>query len=168
MPSSGVGASPHLVGELLASEAGVKFLHVPYRGAGPALVALIGEQVDFSIADASAIPQLAAGRLRALAVTAAQRSVLLPDVPTVAEASGLAIDESSGIALLAPAGTPLAVVGTLFEAMRKVAGSDGMATRMAAQGLNIALAPGPRLGASMSAMRGRYGPLIRRLGIELE
>ena len=166
--SSGIGASPHLVGEILASEAGVKFLHVPYKGAGPAAVGLMGGEVDFSISDASAIPHLASGRLRALAVTTKQRSALAPDVPGVAEATGLALDESAGIALLAPAGTPAATANALSDAIAKVASQSGVVKRLALQGMEASFTPARELGALMQSQHRRYGPLIQRLGIKLE
>lgn len=166
--SSGAGASPHLVGELLASKAGVKFLHVPYKGVGPATIAVMGEEVDFAIADASAIPHLASGRLRALAVTTAKRSALVPEVPSVAEAIGLEMDEASGIALLAPAGTPPAVTGVLFEAMAKVARQHSVAKRLATQGMEVAVAPGAQLAESLAVLHARYSTLVSRLAVKLE
>ena len=166
--SSGIGASPHLVGEILANEAGVKFLHVPYKGAGPAAVGLMGGEVDFSISDASAIPHLASGRLRALAVTTARRSALAPDVPSVAEAIGLALDESAGIALFVPAGTPPAAVDVLANAIAKVASQENVVKRLAVQGMEVSVAPGGQLGALMESLQRRYGPLVQRLGIKLE
>ena len=166
--SSGIGASPHLVGEILASEAGVKFLHVPYKGAGPAAVGLMGGEVDFSISDASAIPHLASGRLRALAVTTRQRSALAPNVPSIAEAAGLALDESAGIALLAPAGTPTAIANVLSDAIAKVASQPGVIKRLALQGMEVSFTPARELGALMQSQHRRYGPLIQRLGIKLE
>ncbi len=166
--SSGVGASPNLVGEILASEAGVQFLHVPYKGAGPATVGVIGGEVDFSIADASAIPHLASGKLRALAVTTARRSALAPDVPSVVEAVGLKLDESAGIGLLAPAGTPAAAIDALSDAVARILGQEAVAKRFAAQGMEVAPAPAAQLGASMNSLHQRYGALIKRLGIKLD
>jgi tripartite-type tricarboxylate transporter receptor subunit TctC len=166
--SSGAGASPHLVGEILASEAGVKFLHVPYKGAGPATLGLLGGEIDFAVSDASAIPHMASGKLRALAVTTARRSALIPDVPSVAEAAGLKLDESAGIALLAPAGTPATITEALYDAIVKVSGQDGFARRLALQGMEAAVAPGPQLGAQMDSIQRRYSPLVQRLGIKLD
>lgn len=166
--SSGMGASPHLVAEILASRAGLKFLHVPYKGVGPATIGLMGGDVDFSIADASAIPHLASGKLRALAVTTAKRSALVAEVPSVSEASGLTMDEATGIALLAPAGTPSAVLAETFTAMAKVASQDSVAKRLGLQGMEVVVAPGAQLGASMHALQAQYAPLIQRLGITLE
>ncbi len=83
--SSGSGAAPHLAAEMLASLTGTRFVHVPFKGTAPALVALLGAQVDFQIADVAAIPHVRAGKLRALAVTTARRSALVTEIPTVAE-----------------------------------------------------------------------------------
>src|SRR5256884_5929176 len=78
--SSGTGAAPHLAAEMLASMTGPKFVHVPFKGTAPALAALLGGQVDFQIADVAAIPHMRAGKLRALAVTTARPSALVPGV----------------------------------------------------------------------------------------
>ncbi|HWP12683.1 MAG TPA: tripartite tricarboxylate transporter substrate binding protein [Ramlibacter sp.] len=166
--SSGTGASAHLVGEILASEAGANFLHVPYKGAGPATIALIGGEIDFAVSDASAIPHLASGRLRALAVTTARRSALAPGVPSVVEATGLNLDESAGIGILAAAGTPPAAVEALNAAIAKVASHEQFAKRLSSQGMEVAVAPAAQLGASIDAIHRRYVPLVQRLGIKLE
>jgi tripartite-type tricarboxylate transporter receptor subunit TctC len=128
----------------------------------------MGGEVDFSTSDASAIPHLASGRLRALAVTTARRSALAPDVPSVAEAIGLALDESAGIALFVPAGTPPAAVEVLANAIAKVTSQENVVKRLAVQGMEVSVAPGGQLGALMESLQRRYGPLVQRLGIKLE
>lgn len=166
--SSGTGASPHLVGELLAQQAGVRFLHVPYKGAAPANLAVLTGETDFAISDASAIPQVQAGRLRALAVTTARRSALLPDVPTVAEAVAMPLDESTGIALLAPAGTPEGTIAALQDVIAQLAAQPATKQRLAAQGMEVAFAPAAPMNQSLRSIHQRYESLIRRLGIRLE
>jgi tripartite-type tricarboxylate transporter receptor subunit TctC len=112
--SSGNGTGPHLAGEMFKSAAGVNIVHVPYKGAGPAMVDVIAGQVqmNFQIAP-GALSQIQAGKVRALAVTSSQRSRLAPDLPTVAE-SGYAGYEAIGWnGLVAPANTPKAIVAKL-------------------------------------------------------
>ncbi len=110
MASSGNGTSIHLAGELFKSMTGTFMLHIPYRGSGPALIDLIGGNMDLMFDNLpSALPHIKSGKLKALAVTSATRSAALPDVPTIAEAGGPALkgyDASSWFGLLAPAGTP--------------------------------------------------------------
>ena len=113
MASAGVGSAGHLVGELFKMMAGVDFVHVPYRGAGPALADLLGGQVMISFAGiAGSIEYIRSGKLRALAVTTATRSQALPDVPTVSEfVPGFEAGDWLGVG--APKNTPPAIVGKL-------------------------------------------------------
>jgi tripartite-type tricarboxylate transporter receptor subunit TctC len=117
--SSGNGTSAHLAAALLASEAKVSMLHVPYKGAGPALTDLLSGQVECMFLDTnSAIPQIRAGKLRALAAAPRRRIALLPDVPTVAEQGYPNFDVHGWYGLLARAGTPEPMVNLLHNAVR--------------------------------------------------
>jgi tripartite-type tricarboxylate transporter receptor subunit TctC len=121
--SAGSGGGTHLAGELFNMQAGTKLLHVPYKGSAPAMSDLLGGQVQFMFSDApTALPQIRAGKVRAIAVASARRSALLPEVPTVAESglTGLAGYEAySWAAFLAPAGTPPALVQRLSDDIGK-------------------------------------------------
>ncbi len=115
--SAGNGGGTHLAGELFNMQAGTKLLHVPYKGSAPAMTDLLGGQVQFMFSDApTALPQIKAGKVRAIAVASARRSALLPDVPTVAE-SGIAglsgYEAYSWAAFLVPTGTPKDIVQRL-------------------------------------------------------
>jgi tripartite-type tricarboxylate transporter receptor subunit TctC len=118
--SSGYGAAAHLAGELFKSEAKVDIVHVPYRGAAPALQDVIGghDQMMFATA-ASVIGHIKAGRVRALAVTTLKRTAILPDLPTMDEAGLEGFEASTWHGLVAPAGTPAAVIATLHDAALK-------------------------------------------------
>ena len=117
--SSGNGTSAHLAAALLASEAKVSMLHVPYKGAGPALTDLLSGQVEcMSLDTNSALPQIRAGKLRALAAAPRRRIALLPDVPTVAEQGYPNFDVHGWYGLLARAGTPEPMVNLLHNAVR--------------------------------------------------
>jgi tripartite-type tricarboxylate transporter receptor subunit TctC len=112
--SAGPGTSNHLAGELLASRAKIHLLHVPYKGSAPALTDVVGGQVPlmFDLITTS-LPMLAAGKVKALAVTSRTRSALLPDVPTVAESGVPDYEVSAWFGIFAPAGTPESVVSRL-------------------------------------------------------
>ncbi len=116
--STGIGSPPHLAQELLDVSAGVKFLHVPYRGAAPALTDLLGGQVQVLAADLPVlIAQIQAGTLVPIGAAADKRDAILPDVPTLAEQGYPNTDASNWYALLAPAKTPPAVIAKLNKAV---------------------------------------------------
>ena len=125
--SSGSGTSIHLSGELFKVMAGVQMTHVPYKGSAPALQDLLGGQVQLMFDNLPpSLPQIKAGKLRALAVTSATRAPALPDVPTVAEAGLPGFEASSWFGVLAPAGTPPAIVAKLHGALMTVMKDPGV------------------------------------------
>ncbi|CAD5373246.1 Tripartite tricarboxylate transporter substrate binding protein [Rubrivivax sp. A210] len=138
MASSGNGTSIHLAGELFKSLTGTFMLHLPYRGSGPALIDLMAGNVDLMFDNLpSALPHIKSGRLDALAVTSAQRSAALPDLPTVAEVGGQALagyEASSWFGLLAPAGTPAEIVARVQQETAKALGTAAIKERLQAQG----------------------------------
>lgn len=136
MASSGNGTSIHLAGELFKTQTGTFMVHFPYRGSGPALMDLIGGNMDLMFDNLpSALPHIKAGKLKALAVTSAQRSAALPDVPTVEEAGPLkGFEASSWFGLLAPAGTPADVVARLQQETARALASPALKERLLAQG----------------------------------
>ena len=136
MASSGNGTSIHLSGELFKSMTGTFMLHFPYRGSGPALLDLIGGTMDLMFDNLpSALPQIKAGKLTALAVTSAQRSAALPDVPTVAEAGPVkGFEASSWFGLLAPTGTPPEIIDRIQQETAKALGTPALKERLLAQG----------------------------------
>lgn len=136
--SSGAGTSLHLAAELFRLDAGVQITHVPYRGGGQAMNDLLGGQVDmmFNVLP-SALPQIKAGTLHALAVTGTERSPALPDVPTMMEAGVPGYTAVTWNGLLAPAGTPPAIIKKLNEALNKVLASADMKKRFADMGQDV-------------------------------
>lgn len=136
--SSGNGTSIHLAAELYKSMTGTFMLHLPYRGSGPALIDLLAGNTDLMFDNLpSALPHIKSGRLKALAVTSAQRSAALPDLPTVAEAGGPALkgyEASSWFGLLAPAGTPADIVSRLAVEVAKALTTPALKERLQAQG----------------------------------
>lgn len=139
--SSGSGSSIHLSGELFKMQAHLNMLHVPYRGSAPAVTDLLGGQVQSMFDNTpSALPHVQAGRLRAIAITSAQRSPLLPDVPTIAESGFPGFDVQSWFSLAAPAGTPRPVVERLNAALNKALAAPDVRQRL--QDLAATPAPG--------------------------
>jgi len=140
MASSGNGTSIHLSGELFKALTGTYMVHFPYRGSGPALMDLMGGSMDLMFDNLpSSLPQIKAGKLKALAVTSAQRSAAMPDLPTIAEAappgSGLKnYEATSWFGLLAPAGTPPDVVNRLQQESAKALSAPVLKERLLAQG----------------------------------
>jgi tripartite-type tricarboxylate transporter receptor subunit TctC len=131
--SAGVGTTFHLCAEMFKDSTGTFILHVPYRGGGPALQDTLGGQVDMSFPTlAAALPHVKAGTLRALAVTDTKRSPLLPDVPTLQEAGVKDAQFTQWLALLAPAGTPPAVVERLNVALRNALNTKEVQEKFAA------------------------------------
>ncbi len=138
MASSGNGTSIHLAGELYKSMTGTFMLHIPYRGSGPALIDLIGGSMDLMFDNLpSAMPQIKAGKLKALAVTSSKRSDAMPELPTVEESGGPQLkgyDASSWFGLVAPAGTPADIVTRLQQEIAKALATPALKERLLAQG----------------------------------
>jgi tripartite-type tricarboxylate transporter receptor subunit TctC len=136
MASSGNGTSIHLAGELFKSMSGTYMVHFPYRGSGPAIIDMVGGTMDVMFDNLPAsLPQIKAGKLKALAVTSRQRSAVLPDVPTIEEAAGLkGYEATSWFGLLAPAGTPPEIVNRIQQEVAKSLSTPAIKERMLAQG----------------------------------
>ena len=141
--SPGNGTSIHLAGDLFEKAAGIKLSHIPYKGSNPALMDALAGNVDLLVSSLpSAMGQIKAGKLRPLAVTSAQRSSSLPDVPTVAQSGFKDFDVSTWYGLFAPAGTPAAVVTVLNAEVNKLLGTAEMKDAIHAQGAEpLALTP---------------------------
>ena len=138
MASSGNGTSIHMAGELFKAMTGSYMVHFPYRGSGPALMDMVGGNMDVMFDNLpSAMQQIKAGKLTALAVTSAERSPALPDVPTVEQAGGPALkgfEASSWFGLLAPAGTPPDIVNAIQREVAKAIASPAVKEKLLAQG----------------------------------
>lgn len=136
MASSGNGTSIHLSGELFKTMTGTFMVHFPYRGSGPALLDLIGGNMDLMFDNLpSAMPQIKAGKLKALAVTSAERSAAVAELPTIAEAGPVkGFEASSWFGLLAPAGTPADIVNRLQQETAKALGAPALKERLLSQG----------------------------------
>lgn len=164
----GAGSLAHLAAELFARSAGITLTHVPYRGVAPALTDVLRGEVTMMVAQLStAKPLIESGQLRALAVASPGRSAVLPDVPTLAEATGVAgLEAVSWYALMAPARTPPAIVARLNEAVSAAMKAPEVAAAMAAQGaLPVGNSPA-ELSAVIAADTARWGKVVRDAGIQ--
>jgi tripartite-type tricarboxylate transporter receptor subunit TctC len=136
--SPGLGTSPHMTMELFKLKAGIDMPQVLFKGSGPVFISLISGEVSATFSTAlSALPHVKSGKIRALAVTTAKRVQILPDVPTISESALPGFDTSQWFGILAPAGTPRAIVNRLYEAISRGASSPEVKDRLAAQGVDV-------------------------------
>ncbi len=165
--SSGNGAPSHLAGEMFKSAAGVKMVHVPYKGAGLAVNGLIAGEIQVMFAPiVSALPQVRAGRLRALAVTSAVRTAAAPELPTLAESGLAGFDISSWFGVFAPANTPLPVIDRLYRETAKALQSADVRERFAKEGAEpVGSSPADFTGY-VRAEFAKYTRIVRDSGIK--
>ena len=165
MASPGNGTVGHLAAEMFAQRAGLKWNHIPYKGAAPALNDVIAGQVDFNFATpAGALTLIRSGKLRALAVTSAERLSALPDVPTVAESGFKGFVAEDWKAVVAPVGTPAQAVKAMNEAVNAALVKGEVRARLALEG-NQPLGGTPeQLGAFIKAEHARWAQAVRQSG----
>ncbi len=167
--SSGNGSSQHLFCALFASMAGIKLNHVPYKGSGQATTDLLAGRVPISCPGVNnVLAHIRQGRLRALAVTSARRAADLPDVPTLAEAGLPGYAATLWLGILAPKGTPAAIIEKLSDGLGKVLARGDVKQSLAAIGTEIDVKPGAELGRLMRAERERWGRLIAESGARID
>lgn len=169
MASAGNGTVGHLAGELFAHRAGVKIVHVPYKGAAPAATDLMGGQVDFYFATPqAAIPLIKGNRLRALAVTSLKRVPVLPEVPTIDESGWRGFETSDWKALVAPAGTPPDVIQRINAAVDKALSQPDTMSKLLAEGSVPLGGPPEKLAQFIRSERARWGEAVRQSGAKVE
>jgi len=168
--SSGTGSSLHLAGELFKRMARVDLVHVPYKGAAPAMTDLMSGQVDMSFAPvANVVPLARAGKLRLLGLTGEKRSAFAPDTPTIAESGLPGFDVWTSYSMMVRAGTPEAVVARLHAELTRIAKTGEMRGQLAGIGID------PETSASPAAARAqrereleKWGKLVREIGLKAE
>ncbi len=167
--SPGNGTVSHLAGELLQRAAGVKLTHVPYKGASQALTDTLGGQVQSLISSVpSALSQIKGGRLRAIAVTSAKRARELPEVPTIAESGYKGFEASTWYGLLAPAGTPAAIIARLNAEVNRVLKTPEVRERLTAEG-GEPLGGSPEQFASfLKTEHAKWGRVVKESGARAE
>ena len=167
--TSGNGGAGHLGGELIKSATGIDMVHVPYRGSAPAIADVVAGQVPVSIADVPlAAPHVRSGALRPIALAAAGRSAVLPDLPTFAELGIATVDFSVWVGFLAPAGTPRAIVDKLNREIVAIVREPAMKTRLLELGFEVVASSPAEFEHRMKADHDRFGAVVRNAGIKLE
>ncbi|MGH6625915.1 MAG: Bug family tripartite tricarboxylate transporter substrate binding protein [Burkholderiaceae bacterium] len=164
--SPGNGSSPHLAGEMFKDMANVFAVHVPYRGAAPAMQDLLGGQVDFMFDPGIGLNHVRAGKLRLLAVGSPTRSPLFPDVPTLNEIGLKGFDADTVFGFYAPAGLPAEIVTRLNREINKILGTQAVKDRIAALGGEVAPMSPAEFGAKAHEDTARFGKLIRERQIK--
>ena len=167
--SGGIGTLPHLIGEYFKSQAGIDVIHVPYRGGGPSIQDVVGGHIQFTFEGISVLlPLIKSGQLRALAVTSAKRSPLLPDVPTMIESGFPDFATSAWTGLLAPAGTPPDVIAKLNGAVNSALQTAEMKAaldRLAGDALG---GPPQELTKVIESDIGRWSPIVKALNLQVD
>ena len=165
----GNGTSSHLAGELFRQVAKIEVVHIPYKGATPAITDLIAGQVSFTMASVlSVLPYAKQGRLRMLAVTTAKRSGALPDIPTISEAGLPGFEVSNWYGILATGGTPRPAVDRLNSELARIARVPDLAEKLAAQGADPATGTPEEFERFIQAELKKWSAVVRSAGINPE
>jgi tripartite-type tricarboxylate transporter receptor subunit TctC len=164
--SGGIGSPLHLAGEVLRLETGMPWTHIPYKGAGPAIIASISNEVQVATPSLpAALAQLQAGKLRALAVMSPKRLAMLPDVPTAAELGFPKATVQGWVGLHAPAGTPPAILSAIEAEIAKALQSPELRQRLAAQGADVSPEMGVAYGKFVADETARWKRVVDAAGI---
>lgn len=165
--STGMGGTPHLAAELFSTLTGVQMTNVPYKGDTPAITDLIGGRVDLAFLGISSVSaHVASGKLKALAVTTAQRTSAMPQLPTMMEAGVKGYDFGTWWGLLTPSGTPQSVIGQLARAMVKVVAYPDLQQRFTQLGLDAVSSAPETFGPFLRSEIERYGKIARGAGVK--
>src|SRR5262245_32400944 len=167
--SAGAGSVTHLGVELLKTEAKIDLVHVPYRGAGPAITDLLGNHIQLLVSDAPVIASyVQSGKLKGLATTSEARSILLPDVPTTGEAGYPRVNSDNWYGLVAPAGTPPDVVDKLQKATVAVLRSPELKKQFDNLGAVLIPSTSDEFFAYIKSEQAKWGPLVAATGVKLD
>jgi tripartite-type tricarboxylate transporter receptor subunit TctC len=167
--SAGIGTVGHIAGELFATLAGINIVHVPYKGTGPALVDLLGGHVAMSFTPIpAAIGQVKAGELRALAVTAAKRSELAPDIPTASEAGLPGLEAALRYGLVAPAGTPRPIIERLNKELNAALATTTVRNQLATEGAEPLPGTPEDYAADIDREEAKWSKVVRESGAKVE
>ena len=167
--SAGIGTVSHVCGEYFANAAGIKMTHIPYKGTGPAIIDLLGGHIPMAFAPVPATHENAKnGKLRMLAVTSAVRSTLLPEVPTIAEAALPGFEAVLRYGLVAPPGTPPAIIEKLNKALNTALASDDVRSRLAIDGAEPLPSTPAEYGADIDREEAQWSKVVKASGAKAE
>jgi tripartite-type tricarboxylate transporter receptor subunit TctC len=167
--SSGNGAFNHLTGALFSQMTRSKIVHVPYKGGGPAAVALLSGEISMILGEpASIVGFVKAGKVRALAVTSAVRTATFPDLPTIAEAGVPGYQATSWNGMLAPAGTPVDIIKRLNGEFNRIIGTPDMKKRMLDNGYEPVGGPPEKLGELIRSEIAKWAPVVKAAGVQVD
>ncbi len=167
--SSGSGGVPHLTGVMFSDLAGFKMQHIPYKGGGPAMVDLVGGQVQLTFAiPINAIPHIKGGKLRPIAITGAVRNEALRDVPTFTEAGIAGLDVKTWFGVFAPAGTPKSIVDRLSAEIARILATTEVREKLGGQGMEPFITTADEFAAVTKADYNKYGQVIRANNIKID
>jgi tripartite-type tricarboxylate transporter receptor subunit TctC len=167
--SAGNGSQPHLTAELFKSRTGINIVHVPYKGAPPAMADLLAGHVAVSFATSpSAVPQVKAGKLRALGVSTARRIAALPDVPTISEAGVPGFEASGANGLVGPAGMPLPIVDKLNAAVSRIVNEPAMSRYLSGQGADPHTTTPEEYGAYIRSEVAKWAKVVKESGARID
>jgi tripartite-type tricarboxylate transporter receptor subunit TctC len=167
--SSGSGAINHLTGELFNSMTGTKLVHVPYKGGGPAAVALLSGEIALIFGEpATVVGYIKSGKVRAIAVTSAKRALSFPELPTVAESGVPGYEVTSWNGMLAPAATPAEVIRRLNSEYNKIISDADMKKRMLDNGYEAVGGPPEKFGEWIRAETAKWAPIVKKAGVRVD
>ena len=167
--SSGSGAFNHLTGALFSMKTGTQLTHVPYKGGGPAAVALLSGEITMILGEpATIVGFVKSGRVRALAVTGARRAPAMPELPTIAEEGVAGYEATSWNGMLAPAGTPADIIKRLNAEFNRIIGTPDMSKRMLDNGYEPVGGPPERFGELIRAEIVKWAPVVAATGVKVD
>jgi tripartite-type tricarboxylate transporter receptor subunit TctC len=167
--SPGIGSTNHLAGEMLRLDSGANFVHVPYKGSSPAIVDLLGGQVDMNFDAMSSITSfLKAGKMRPLAVTTPQRDPDLPDVPTMIELGYKSLNVTNWYGIMAPAGMPPEIVGKLHGELQRIMQLPDVATKLTELGVRREAMSVEKFTQFIGTEVAKYRDVAKRTGVRME
>ena len=167
--SSGSGAMNHLTGALFTMMTNTRLVHVPYKGGGPAAIALLSGEISMIFGEpATVVQQIKAGKVRAIAVTSAKRALALPDLPTVAESGVPGYEVTSWNGILAPAGTPREIVARLNGELNKIIAAPDMKSRMIDNGFEPVGGTPEKFAEKIRAEIAKWAPVVKTAGVKVD
>jgi tripartite-type tricarboxylate transporter receptor subunit TctC len=167
--SAGNGSSNHLIGEMLKAAAKIDMLHIPYKGGGPAMVALMSGQLDMFVGQVpSTAPMVKSGRIRAIAISGAKRSPALPEVPTIAESGLPGFEATSWYCIVAPAGVPKPIITRLHSELIKILNTPDIRDRLIAEGADVETTTPEELMAFVRAEIPKWAKAVKDSGAKLD